>query len=95
MADTISKAERDGSISHGLFRLPGYVASLRSKKVKGNAIPKVEKISKSAVRVLGDYGFAPMALKVGIPALVNITKDTGGIILKYIGCQIYFQISPK
>ena len=35
VADTVSKAERDGSVSHGLFRLPGYVASLRSKKVKG------------------------------------------------------------
>ena len=77
VADTVSKAERDGSVSHGLFRLPGYVASLRSKKVKGNAMPKVEKISKSAVRVQGDYGFAPMALKIGIPALVDITKDTG------------------
>ena len=42
VADTVSKAERDGSVSHGLFRLPGYVASLRSKKVNGNARPKVE-----------------------------------------------------
>ena len=30
---TVCRAERDGSISHGLFRIPGYVASLRSKKV--------------------------------------------------------------
>ena len=27
---TISAAERDGAVSHGLFRLPGYLASLRS-----------------------------------------------------------------
>ena len=30
LANTITAAERDGSHSHGLFRLPGYVASLRS-----------------------------------------------------------------
>ena len=35
LADTITAAERDGSASHGLFRLPGYVASLRSGKVDG------------------------------------------------------------
>ena len=32
---TVVTAERDGSLSHGLFRVPGYVASLRSGKVKG------------------------------------------------------------
>ena len=31
VASTVSTAERDGSISHGLFRIPGYVASLKSK----------------------------------------------------------------
>ena len=36
VASTVSLAERDGSISHGLFRIPGYVASLRSKKVNGD-----------------------------------------------------------
>jgi len=27
LADTIMRAERDGSLSHGLFRLPAYVAA--------------------------------------------------------------------
>ena len=35
VSETVTHAERDGSISHGLFRIPGYVAALRSKKVKG------------------------------------------------------------
>ena len=26
LADLITKAERDGSLSHGLFRLPSYVS---------------------------------------------------------------------
>ena len=28
LSDLIMKAERDGSLSHGLFRLPAYVLSL-------------------------------------------------------------------
>ena len=35
LSDTIMRAERDGSLSHGLFRLPAYVASLKSKKFNG------------------------------------------------------------
>ena len=29
--------------SHGLFRLPAYVASLKSKKVNGKARPEIKK----------------------------------------------------
>ena len=47
LANTITKAEEDGSSSHGLFRLPGYVASLKSGKVNGHASPKV--VNKTAV----------------------------------------------
>ena len=37
LSNTIMRAERDGSLSHGLFRLPAYTASLKSKKVNGKA----------------------------------------------------------
>jgi len=77
VATTVTYAERDGSVSHGLFRIPGYVAALKSKKVKGDARPKNTFLSQNAIRVDGDYGFAPTAIKVGIPALVKITKKHG------------------
>ncbi len=54
VADTITSAERDICHAHGLFRLPGYVASLKSGKVNGNALPKVEKLAASVLRVDGD-----------------------------------------
>ena len=42
LARTVVRAERDGSFSHGLFRVPGYIASLNSGKVKGDAQPKIQ-----------------------------------------------------
>jgi delta1-piperideine-2-carboxylate reductase len=30
VARVVVAAERDGTVSHGLFRLPGYLATLRS-----------------------------------------------------------------
>ena len=81
LSETIMKAERDGSLSHGLFRLPAYVAGLKSKKIDGKARPEVKKISPSVIKVLGNHALAPMVLKVGIPELVKATKETGVAIL--------------
>tara|TARA_B100000029_G_scaffold397526_1_gene395835 strand:+ start:15053 stop:16054 length:1002 start_codon:yes stop_codon:yes gene_type:complete len=77
VANTVTFAERDGSISHGLFRIPGYVAALKSKKVKGSARPTKKFLTQNIIRVNGDHGFAPTAIKVGIPALEEITKKYG------------------
>ena len=81
LSDTVMRAERDGSLSHGLFRLPAYVAALKSKKVNGKARPEVKKISSSVIKVLGNHAFAPMVLKVGLPELIKLAKESGVAIL--------------
>ena len=81
LSDIIMRAERDGSLSHGLFRLPAYVASLKSKKVNGKARPEVKKISPSIIKVFGNHSFAPMVLKLGLPELIKLAKETGVAIL--------------
>ena len=77
VAQTVTHAERDGSVSHGLFRIPGYVAALRSKKAKGDSRPSNKFLTQNTIRVDGDYGFAPVAIKVGIPALIETTNKHG------------------
>ena len=81
LSDTITRAERDGSLSHGLFRLPSYVASLKSGKVNGKAKPEVKKVSPSVIKVLGNSAFAPMVLKAGLPELIKLAKETGVAVL--------------
>lgn len=80
-ARTISAAERDGAVSHGLFRLPGYVKSLRSGKVNGHARPRPEQLTPVAIRLDGDNGFAPLAIEFGTPLLVEAAKQTGVAVL--------------
>ena len=77
VATTVSHAERDGSVSHGLFRIPGYVASLKSKKVNGASRPSNTYLTQNAIRVEGDYGFAPVGIKVGLPELIKTTNKHG------------------
>ena len=81
LSDTIMRAERDGSLSHGLFRLPAYTASLKSKKVNGKARPTIQNIAPSVLRVLGNNAFAPMVLSVGLPAVIELAKKNGVAIL--------------
>src|SRR5712671_4167835 len=78
---TVVTAERDGSMSHGLFRVPGYVASLRSGKVNGKASPKVGHRTPVIVNVDGDNGYAPLAIERGVPALVEAAKKMGVAVM--------------
>ena len=41
LADNCARAERDGAHSHGVFRIPGYVSTLDSGWVNGQAVPVV------------------------------------------------------
>ena len=81
VADTILQAERDGCHSHGLLRLPGYVAALKSGKVDGHACPEVTAVSPSMLRVDAGGGFAPLALNSGRPALIEAAKTHGVAIM--------------
>ena len=81
LADLIMKAERDGSLSHGLFRLPAYVSGLKSGKINGKARPEVKKISASVIKVLGNNCLAPMVLNKGLPELIKTAKENGVAVL--------------
>ncbi len=81
LATTIMTAERDGSHSHGLFRLPAYVASLRSGKVKGDAKPKATAVTPALIRLHGDNGYAPRAHQIGLPLLAEAASSLGVAVL--------------
>jgi delta1-piperideine-2-carboxylate reductase len=74
---TVTAAERDGCLSHGLFRVPGYVASLRSGKVNGKASPQIAARTPVIHCVHGDNGFAPFAIERTIPALAEAAATYG------------------
>ncbi len=81
LADTIMRAERDGSVSHGLFRLPAYVAGLKSKKINGKARPELENVAPSIIKILGNNAVAPMVLSLGLPAVIDLAKKNGVAVL--------------
>lgn len=86
IAENLVAAERDICESHGVFRLPGYVTSLRTGKVDGKAIPGIEQIAPGIVRVDGKGGFAPLAIRTGMPKLIDLARSQGiaGLALRNI-----------
>jgi len=77
VAGVVTRAERDRAVSHGLFRVPGYCASLASGKVDGAARPEARQLAPSVVQVDGRDGFAPLALAVGREPLIERTRAQG------------------
>ena len=86
LSTVLRNAERDGSHSHGLFRLPAYVTGLKSKKINGDARAKVNKITSSFIRVDGNRGLAPTAHDASIPVLVEAAQKTGVAIAAIHRC---------
>jgi len=95
LARTVTRAERDGSASHGLFRVPGYIASLASGKVKGDAVPKIEQSLASVISVDGDYGYAPLALETGLPVLAKAASETGIAVMRIINSFHFAAMWPE
>lgn len=77
LAENCAGCERDGSLSHGIFRVPGYLDSLRIEHVDGNAEVVVERASPSYLRVDARNGFAQPALAVARPAIDAAIAATG------------------
>ena len=77
VAARMVQAEGDMCHSHGLFRLPWYVAGVKSGRANGKAKPVAEQLAPAVVRVNGDGGFAPLGQEVGHHALVECTRKNG------------------
>lgn len=70
-------AQRDGSHSHGLFRLKDYLATIADGTVNGHPSPDVQDVAPGFIRVDADNGFAQVALAAARPMLVEKARRNG------------------
>lgn len=81
LAHNCASAQRDGSDSHGVFRIPGYLSSLASGWVDGKAEPLVEDLAPAFVSVDAGGGFAQPALAAARPLLEQKARSAGIALL--------------
>ena len=77
VAETVVAAERDGTASHGLLRLPGYVETLKSGWVDGRAVPVVRDAAPGIVVTDASNGFAQPALRASARMLRDKARRQG------------------
>ncbi|MFK3971764.1 Ldh family oxidoreductase [Pseudomonas sp. NPDC087358] len=81
LAENCASAERDGSHSHGIFRIKGYLSSLAAGWVDGQVVPKVEDVGAGFVRVDAGGGFAQPAMQAAKALLIEKARSAGIAIL--------------
>ena len=95
LADIVARAERDGSHSHGLFRIPGYVKALRSGKVDGAATPTVTRRTPAVIQCEGHDCFAPLAQATALPVLAEAAQEIGVAALSLTGIHHFAALWPE
>jgi delta1-piperideine-2-carboxylate reductase len=81
LAENCAAAERDGSHSHGIFRIKGYLSSLAAGWVDGTAQPNVEDVGSAFVRVDAMGGFAQPAMQAAKTLVIEKARTAGIAIL--------------
>ncbi|EPN67738.1 ureidoglycolate dehydrogenase, partial [Pseudomonas syringae pv. actinidiae ICMP 19101] len=94
LAENCAGAQRDGSHSHGIFRIPGYLSSLASGWVDGKAVPVVEDVGAAFVRVDACNGFAQPALAAARSLLIDKARSAGIAILAIRGSHHFAALWP-
>lgn len=77
LARNCASCERDGTLSHGIFRMKGYLHSLRTGWASGTARASVERVGAGFIRVNGMNGFTQPAMLAAQPEIDAAIAEAG------------------
>lgn len=86
ISETVTAGQKDGCGSHGLYRILGCINTLASGGVDPNAEPNIEPSSGGIVKVNANGGFSQLAFSLGLPVLIEKTKENGIALLAINHC---------
>lgn len=95
IAEVICEAQRDECQSHGLYRLIVCVNSIRNGKVEGNTLPEVIGDVPGVVTVDARNGYSLLALKEGLPVLIQKASKHGIAALAIRNCYHFSALWPE
>jgi delta1-piperideine-2-carboxylate reductase len=81
LARNCAACERDGTHSHGVFRMAGYLATIKSGWVDARAEPVMEQVGPSFLRVDARNGFAQPAMSRAHQTAVEMLRETGLVVV--------------
>jgi delta1-piperideine-2-carboxylate reductase len=90
----MADAERDGALSHGIFRVSGNLGSLDSGWVDGRAAPAVEDVAPGMLRADGRNGFSLPVLAMARDALAAKARNNGIAVLSVRNAHHFSAVWP-
>ena len=81
MARNFAGCERDGALSHGVFRVPQIVETLNTGYLDGTAEPTAEAVSPTYIRVDAKSGFAQLAIERARPLALQALEQHGMAVI--------------
>ena len=90
----MATAERDGALSHGIFRVDGYISTLKSGWVDGRAEPVVADVAPGFIRADANNGFTLAATDAARDLLTAKARQNGVAILAIHNAQHFGALWP-
>ncbi len=94
LAANCAACQRDGALSHGVFRIPAYVSTLRSGWGQPGAMPVIDAGEGALIGVDARGGFAQVALDHARPALLDRVRSQGVAALAIRHSQHFSALWP-
>ena len=94
LAENCAGAERDGALSHGIFRVDGYISTLKSGWVDGHAEPVIEDVAPGFLRADANNGFTLAATDAARAPLIAKARAAGVAVLATRNSQHFSALWP-
>lgn len=95
IARTVTAAERDEAVSHGLFRVPFYIRALAEAGVSPDAEPVFSDTAPAVIRADARNAFAPLTLERGTPRLAERAHAQGIAALSVVNAYNVAALWPE
>ena len=96
LSRVIVAGERDACTSHGIYRIEGVLRTVKAGKVRGDALPVLDRGGQGAiVRVDAGGGFSNPAFELGLPVLVERARELGLAALVVNDCTHFAALWPE
>lgn len=86
LSNFLTAGERDECRSHGVYRIPGCVKTIKSPKFNRTAVPEFTSVSGPVMRADAKFGFSCLAFERGIEALAARAAEHGIAALAINNC---------
>ena len=86
IAKVLAAGERDECRSHGVYRIPGCVKTVKSPRFHPHAVPELSPLKGPVLRVDAKFGFSCLALEMATPELVARANESGMAALVINNC---------